>query len=104
MGGLFSPPISPVQSNEAQLQANNSAIAQNNLLMTQMQGSQETHSKANEAQAETLREIELRDAQAEAERTERENRVKRGKRDLLFMDAMGVEDDEDGNMLLLGGG
>lgn len=104
MGGILSTPVAPVQSNEAQINANLASIEQNNLLLSQMEESRVVEARANEAHSETLRELELRDAQAEAERLEREQRSSRGNRDLLFMNALGVEDDEDEDMLLLGGG
>ncbi len=104
MGGLFSAPTAPVQSNEGYMALAEQQRVQNELLMTQQVESQSAQRAADEAQSEQLREIEIRDAEAEAEKTERETRAKKGKRDLLYASATGVEDDEEDGMLLLGGG
>jgi hypothetical protein len=78
---------------------------QNELLIQQQQAAVEKQYEADVAAAENLKEIELQQAKEEAERIEREERAKKGKRDLLYLNAVGVaeDDDDDNGMLLLGG-
>ena len=105
MGGLFSTPQTPVQDNSAQLMMAQEAARQNDLLYAQAQQTAREQGEADEASAQNLREIEVRDAEAQAEQDERAARAKKGKKDLLYRSALGVEDDEEniGNLLKLGG-
>ena len=110
MGGLFgggsepmAAPLAPVQSNAGQFAMMGNQGQQQDLMMMQMQQTQEMDAKAAEAAAEQLREITLREADAAKEKTERDKRMKKGKRDLLYGTALGIEeDDEENDMLLLG--
>ncbi len=104
MGGLFSQPSTPVQSNEAQLMMAQETKRQNDLLYAQAQETATQQGEADEAAAQNLRELDIRDAEAQAETDERDARMKKGKKDLLYRSALGVEDDNDaGTMLKLGG-
>lgn len=104
MGGLFSSPTVPVQSNEAQLMLVQEQARQNDLLYAQQQRTMDEQAEADTAAAENLRMIEVRDAEAQAEADEREARAAKGKKDLLYRNALGVqsEEEEDG-LLKLGG-
>lgn len=101
MGGKT--PRAPVQSNEGQYLVAQQMARQNDLLYKQSQETAMQQQEADNANAERLREIEIRDAEAKAEAEDREARAKKGKRDLLYRNAVGVQDEEDSNMLLLGG-
>lgn len=104
MGGLFSTPSAPVQSNEAQLLLVQEQTRQNDLLYAQQQQTMTEQAEADDAAAENLRMIEVRDAEAQAEADEREARAAKGKKDLLYRSALGVEnEDESGSLLKLGG-
>jgi hypothetical protein len=107
MGGLFSPTQvqAPIQSNEAEMLMAKAQMQQNELLAAQNAAYLEEQTQADEAAADRLREIEIRDAEAQKEADERKARMEKGKRDLLFRTALGTKDDtEEDNMLLLGGG
>ena len=106
MGGLFSSPeiVMPVQSNDGQMMLAEQQMRQNELLAEQQRSYAAAQTEADAAKAEQLRELEMRDAEAEQKRKEAEEIAKKGKRDLLYRGAVGVEDDTDSNMLLLGGG
>ena len=103
MGGLFSAPTPVVQSNEGVMMMAQAQMKQNELLMGQQAKADEAQRTADEAASENLREIEIRDAEAQSEKDERAARVKKGKKDLLYASAVGVSTDEDEDMLLLGG-
>lgn len=103
MGGLFSAPAAPVQSNEAEMMMVREQARQNDLLYAQAEEARVAQTEANEAAAENLREIEIRDAEAAAEADEREERAKKGKKDLLYRTSLGVEDEDDADFLRLGG-
>lgn len=104
MGGLFSAPQAPIQSNEGAMKLAEAQMEQNQLLMNQQLQADDAQRLADEAASENLREIEIRDAEAQAEKDEREQRMATGKKDLLYGSAMGiVDDDDDDDMLLLGG-
>ena len=106
MGGLFSAPVAPVQSNEAQLLLVEQQTRQNDLLYSQAKDTAEQQRQADDAAATQLREIEVRDAEAAASAKEREDRAAKGKKDLLYKNALGVQDEEDelgDGMLKLGG-
>ena len=104
MGGLFSAPEIPVQSNEAQLMLVQEQKRQNDLLYAQQQQTMTEQAEADEAAAENLRMIEIRDAEAQAEADERSARAAQGKKDLLYRSSLGVDDDEEeGSLLKLGG-
>lgn len=103
MGGLFSTPEAPVQSNEAQLMMVKEQQRQNDLLYAQQQREIAAQAEADEAAAENLRMIEVREAEAQAEADEREARAAKGKKDLLYRSALGVDDEEESDMLKLGG-
>lgn len=96
-------PVAPIQDNSAQIMLMQQSLQQQELLMQQMTISNESRYEADYAAAQNLKEIELRDAMAQAEKDEREDRIKKQKRDLLYMNAIGVDDDEEDDMLLLGG-
>jgi len=112
MGGLFEsdsprePMVTPLEYNAGAFGTglDASTAMQQNLMLSQMATSNKMEMAAADAAAEQLREITLRDAEAERDKIERDRRMKKGKRDLLFGTALGVdneEDDED-SMLLLG--
>ncbi len=103
MGGLFSAPTPVVQSNEGVMMMAQAQMKQNELLMGQQAKADEAQRTADEAASENLREIEIRDAEAQSEKDERAARAKKGKKDLLYASAVGVSTDEDEDMLLLGG-
>ncbi len=103
MGGLFAAPQQPIQDNSAQLLLAEEAKRQNDLLYAQQQETATQQAEADDASAEQLRQIEVRDAEAQAETDERAARMKKGKKDLLYRNALGVEDDEESSMLKLGG-
>ncbi len=104
MGGLFSAPTPVTQSNEGVMMMAQAQMKQNELLMGQQAKADDAQRVADDAAAENLREINIRDAEAEAEKDERAARAKKGKRDLLYASAIGVADDDEDDMLLLGGG
>ncbi len=106
MGGLLSAPVAPVQSNEAQMMMVQEQKRQNDLLYAQAEQTAQEQSQADEAAAENLRQMELRDAEAEAEKKERDDRAAKGKKDLLYRNAVGVAGEDDalgGPLLKLGG-
>ena len=104
MGGLFSTPVAPVQDNSAQLMMVQEQARQNDLLYAQQERTMQEQGEADDAAAENLRMIELRDEEAKAESEEREARAAQGKKDLLYRSALGVEEDEEsGGLLKLGG-
>lgn len=98
-------PVAPVQSNTGSFAPMMASMEQNNLLLQQMQQTQEMQMSADMAEAENLRELELREAEAEAEQSERALRMSKGKRDLLYNTALGVTDDDEqeSGLLALGG-
>ena len=102
MGG--STPVAPTQSNEGILMLAKAMQQQNNLTYAQQERTMTEQAQADEAAAENLRMIEIRDAEAQAEADEREARAKQGKKDLLYRSAVGVADDnENDGFLKLGG-
>ena len=103
MGGLFSAPVAPIQSNEAQLMMVREQSRQNDLLQAQHQETLKEMQEANDAQNDQQRALELREADAAAAKQEREDRIAQGKKDLLYYNALGVEDEEEDSMLKLGG-
>jgi len=103
MGGLFSAPVAPIQSNEAQLMMVREQSRQNDLLQAQHQETLKEMEEANDAQNDRQRALELREADAAAAKQEREDRIAQGKKDLLYYNALGVEDEEEDSMLKLGG-
>lgn len=105
MGGLFSGPVAPVQSNEAQLQMVNEQRKQNDLLYAQQATNRIEQQQSDDAEAENLRMLEIREANADAEKQERGDRMRKGKKDLLYRNALGTNDDnkETGTMFKLGG-
>jgi len=108
MGGLFGggsvvAPVAPIQDNSAQISLMEEYRRQNEMYLEQLKQSNEAEIQSDLAAQENLKEIEAQRAKEEAERIEREKRIKKEKRDLLYMNALGVEDDDDDPMLLLGG-
>ena len=104
MGGLFSAPVAPVQSNEGQLMLAKEQGRQNDLMYAQAEEARAAQGVADDAAMENLREIEIRDAEAKQQSKDLEEQAARGKKDLLYKSSLGVEDDEEGeDMLRLGG-
>lgn len=105
MGG--STPVAPVQSNAGELMMARELARQNDLLYQQSERTAAEQAQADEAAAENMREIAIRDAKAEAERVDREHRAAKGKKDLLYKNALGVDEEEEdlsnGSFLKLGG-
>ena len=99
MGGTTTvvAPVAPIQDNSAQLmlmeQANDQALR----TLEAQQGAESDQWEADMAASENLRMIEIRDAEAQAETEERDRRIAKGKRDLLYMNAMGVDEEDDEN-------
>jgi len=109
-GGLFSSPpaipapVAPVQDNTAELMLMQQQQRQNELLMQQQQKQMDKEYEADVATARQLKELQVQQAKEAAEAAEREKRAKKEKRDLLYRTAVGVEeDDDDDNLLWLGG-
>lgn len=96
-------PAPAVQDNSAQIATMNQMYMQQQMYYDEMQRNLEdkTQFEADEAAAENLRAINVRQAEADAATAEREARAKKGKRDLLFMSQLGVEDEEDEDPFLL---
>ena len=103
MGG--STPVAPVQDNSAQLLLLEQMAKQQELSYKQYQDTQKQQSEADEAAAENMRQLSIREAKAKAEAEERAARAAKGKKDLLYRNALGATDDEEdnGGFLKLGG-
>ena len=104
MGG--STPVAPVQSNEAQLMMVEQLRQQNEMAAKSASRALSEQQQADDASADQMRELKLREAEAAAQAQEREDRIKKGKKDLLYRNAIGVQDEEDqlGDELLKLGG
>lgn len=108
MGGS---PKAPVQSNAAQTTISEYQVLQDKLAYDQMVEADEQQRIADEAEAEQNRLLRIRQAEADAETEERTRRMKKGKADLLYKDALGTsKKSTDGtiktgrqNLLLMGG-
>ena len=95
MGGLFSSPEAPVQDNSAQLTMIQQQSEQNQMLMQQQNMTMQQQQEADKAMMEQSSELAIREAQEKAERVEREDRMRKGKKDLLYKNAIGVQDEEE---------
>ena len=108
MGGKSSTTYIPYQraaDNSAQLATMNQMFQQQQIYQDEQRRNLEKQYqfKADEAAAENLRETQIRQAEADAEKEERERRAKKGKRDLLWNTYVGLADeDEEDDFLLLG--
>lgn len=108
MGGLFgSTPEAPIQDNSAQLQMLQQQSEQNIMMMEQQRLTMQQQQEADAAMTEQQSMLAQREAQEEIERNEREDRMRKGKSDLLYKNALGAIDEEEeelgSGLLKLGG-
>lgn len=101
MGGKT--PRAPVQSNAGEFAMAEALTRQNDLLYQQSLTASREQEEADIASADRMREINIRDAEAKAEQDEREVRAKKGKKDLLYRNAMGVQGEDESDLFKLGG-
>ena len=94
--------VTPVQSNAGQIATEEQYITQLITLMNQQKDEAKAEVKATQAEAKNDEELMLRQARADAEKAERTRRMAKGKRDLLYYTAAGV-DTKRKSMTLLGG-